>query len=385
MQAEAHFVAPSWLALSQDEKLELVDFDSGDRLTFNGVLRESVLSERPGEDPRLAAMAALDATLARLREHLVRTPATPLNRASLMRGTGFRHLFVELTARCNEQCVHCYAESSPERDEALEWEQIESVLRDAHALGFSCAQLTGGDPLVSPHCLRAAKLIFFNDTATTEIYTNGLALKGELYEGLRELDAKFAFSFYSHDAETHDAITRTPGSQERTLRAIERCIGDGLSARVGVVVVGPNADHVPQTIERLREAGVPGQAIAVDWQRSVGRGEYTTPQSVNMPTDIDPNAGHGRAPSPQMEGRIAVSYDGNVYPCIFSRSISLGNVRSASLRQVLEAPISLQFEQHTLEDALTRWQPQLACWQCRARAALLAPMPPLVALMKGKA
>ena len=141
-----------------------------------------------------------------------------------------------LTARCNERCTHCYAESSPDRTEALSEAVVMSALDDAAELGFARVQLTGGDPLVSDLCVPAAAHASKLGIAQVEVYTNGLALIGRTYEQLAALGVRLAFSFYSHDPATHDAITRTPGSHRRTLAAIHRSVRDGLDVRVSVIV-----------------------------------------------------------------------------------------------------------------------------------------------------
>ncbi|MBW2191681.1 MAG: radical SAM protein [Deltaproteobacteria bacterium] len=137
--------------------------------------------------------------LGQLREQLEGQTLQPLTRETVLRGSGWKQLFVELTAKCNEQCVHCYAESSPARVEALAWPEIRNVLKDAKALDFGLVQLTGGDPLISPHCVQAVEFAEEIGIPRIEIYTNGLALRGRTYDRLRELAPSFAFSFYSYN------------------------------------------------------------------------------------------------------------------------------------------------------------------------------------------
>src|SRR5690606_35876914 len=68
-------------------------------------------------------------------------PLTPSAALSLGR---FDTLFIELVGQCNERCVHCYASSSPEIRAKLEHREVESILADAAALGFTRVQFTGG-------------------------------------------------------------------------------------------------------------------------------------------------------------------------------------------------------------------------------------------------
>jgi MoaA/NifB/PqqE/SkfB family radical SAM enzyme len=270
--------------------------------------------------------------------------------------------------------VHCYAESSPERSEALELSVIEAILDDAAALGFPRIQFTGGDPRVSPHLAAAVAYAAQRGLQAIEIYTNGLALSERLIEQLRPYGVVFAFSFYSADAAVHDAITRTPGSQRRTLAAIERVLRAGLTARASVIVMETNHGQVDATRALLRSLGLPESAIGLDVQRSVGRGLMTLrPREAGLPTGV--SAGHRAAADesgPRFEGRAAVAYDGTVYPCIFSRAFPLGDVRSRPLREILREPVPLGYEDARLWAEVARKEAQLACWECRLRGALLA-------------
>ena len=65
-----------------------------------------------------------------------------------MHGEGLQFLWLELTNRCNLRCVHCYTDSHPgsgHRDR-LTTEDLESVLRQAYALGCRSVQFIGGEP-----------------------------------------------------------------------------------------------------------------------------------------------------------------------------------------------------------------------------------------------
>ncbi|KPK51342.1 MAG: hypothetical protein AMJ63_12640, partial [Myxococcales bacterium SG8_38_1] len=129
--------------------------------------------------------------------------------------------------------------------------------------------------------------------------------------------------------ETHDAITRTPGSHARTTRAIRRAIDDGLKVRIGVISMMQNLADASKTYDYLLKLGVAGDAIGFDRMRDVGRGD-------DMPVDLD--AQPSAVPSSTVHstrqrnfgGSAAVSYDGTVYPCIFSRHLPLGSIRETS-------------------------------------------------------
>ena len=95
--------------------------------------------------PGLQRLAPAHAALGELAAWLA-TPSVPLTRLDVVRLDGFDTLFLELLGRCNERCVHCYADSAPSVEAALDRATVMSVLDQAAQLGFRRVQLTGGDP-----------------------------------------------------------------------------------------------------------------------------------------------------------------------------------------------------------------------------------------------
>jgi MoaA/NifB/PqqE/SkfB family radical SAM enzyme len=374
-------VPPAFLVARDGAQVHVHDVQRGASLELQGAAADAVATRTPDGCRTLDTLSRFESTgtLAALRDALSRHAPRPLTRAALLRSDGYGQLFIELTARCNERCTHCYAESSPERTEALSEQVVMGALDDAAELGFPKVQLTGGDPLISELCVPAAAYATHLGIPQVEVYTNGLALIGRTYEQLAELGVRFAFSFYSHDPATHDAITRTPGSHRRTLAAITRAARDGLTVRASVIVMDQNRDHLPGAIASLREAGVPEHAIGADVQRTVGRGLMTIRPKEAQLEQLLPNANAGhRTQTPASDydfsdpsGRAAVAYDGTVYPCIFSRAFPLGRLPEQRLKDVLcdETPLSVDLP--SLSREYSARHAQLACWDCRLRATVL--------------
>ncbi|QQR89607.1 MAG: radical SAM protein [Myxococcales bacterium] len=257
----SYMLAPHWLVVDTERSLAVLDMGGKKLFELEGQWRESVLAG--SVSPSLLHFAGQGGALsAQFFQALSKSPLLPLTRASALRGFGYRQLFVELTKRCNEQCVHCYAESSPQCDEELSLESIRALLKDAKTLGFESVQLTGGDPLISSHFLDAVEECDRLKFEHVEIYTNGLALGDALYNQIRSYSLSFAFSFYSHDPDVHDRITRTPGSQRRTIEAIKRVLADGKRARAGVVLMQENFDHYPKVRELLEKIGIAPESVA---------------------------------------------------------------------------------------------------------------------------
>jgi radical SAM protein with 4Fe4S-binding SPASM domain len=367
--ATGYFLPDDWILWHSEGLLEAIKLSSGDHVRIEGTPdNDASLSKLPASV--WDSLARFEPLLGQLREQLQEEALQPLTRETLLRGSGWKQLFVELTAKCNEQCVHCYAESSPARTEALAWPEISKVLKDAKALKFGLVQFTGGDPLISPHCVQAVEFAREIGIPQVEIYTNGLALRGRTYDRLRELAPSFAFSFYSHNPETHDAITQTPGSHARTARAIRRAVDDGLNVRVGVISMEENQHDASKTYEYLRELGVPDDSIGFDQMRDVGRGDATPIETNVRPAGVQTGGVESARPR-NFGGSAAVSYDGQVYPCIFSRHLPLGSIYETSLEAILTSAEPIAQQKKNLLQARARWGEKLSCWECQARSVLL--------------
>ena len=324
--------------------------------SFDGRIADDVVEIANGNvSPRLAALARSNPAAAALvswREHAW----LPLTALDAIRLDGFDTLFLELVGKCNERCVHCYADSSPQVNAAVPRETCERIIDDAHAAGFRRIQLTGGDPLICKFLVdlvaRAAPLF-----ELCEIYTNGLLLDDELLDELAPYRPGFAFSYYSSDAEIHDAITRTPGSQRRTRAAIERVAERGLRARAAVVVLDQNMRTVDETVADLEALGV---SVSTGAQRKVGRGSAFAWQ----PNRGSP-AGHRGNNSAECDGKLAVTYNGDVVPCIFNRGRVLGRIdEHTRLRDVLAAL--------AVTPGAARGDDELSCGSCRITDLALA-------------
>jgi len=366
-----YFLPNDWILWQSEGLLQATKLSSGEQIRIEG---------QPGVDSlsgELSAsvwdsLARFEPLVGQLHRQLQQESLQPLTREAVLRGSGWKQLFVELTAKCNEQCVHCYAESSPVRSEALAWPAIRRVLGDAKVLGFGLVQLTGGDPLISPYCIEAVELAGEIGIPQVEIYTNGLALRGRTYDRLRELAPSFAFSFYSHDADTHDAITQTPGSHTRTARAIRRAVEDGLNVRIGVILMQQNQYDASSTRDYLVGLGVPEDSVRFDRIRDVGRGYSMPPETDAEPAGASIQTGSVEKASPRdFGGSAAVSYDGTVFPCIFSRHLPLGSIHETSLETILGSQEPIATGKRSLLGARASWGEKLSCWECQARSALL--------------
>ncbi len=141
------------------------------------------------------------------------------SREPLWRGRGLLlgRLDLELTERCNNNCIHCCI-NLPEHDLEAQRRELstaawQDVLRQAADLGALSVRFTGGEPLLRP------------DFAELYLYARRLGLRVLLFTNARLISPDLADLFthipplerievtvYGMHAESYEAVTRAPGS-----------------------------------------------------------------------------------------------------------------------------------------------------------------------------
>jgi hypothetical protein len=92
-----------------------------------------------------------------------------------------------------------------------------------------------------------------------------------------------------------------------------------------MVVFNDNVDGVDATVADLKSLGV--GLVSTGASKTAGRGNAFAwqPRATNGNAG---NAGH-RAADARSEGKLCVTYEGNVVPCIFNRGRVLGTVNAS--------------------------------------------------------
>lgn len=239
--------------------------------------------------------------------------------AELVRTLDF--VWLEITGKCPLQCEHCYNESGPKGTHGTmttrDWLR---VIGEVRAAGARRVQFIGGEPTLHPdlaELINAALRVGLE----VEVFTNLVHIPWNLWLTLAQDGVKIATSYYSDDAQEHDAITGGPASWARTTANIARVLAEGIPLRVEIVGLRDGQRH-EQARARLVQMGVDPAHIGFDHLREVGRGERT------QKADASQLCGHCASDV------LAVLPDGTVTPCVFSRWLDVGNVLTDSLAEI---------------------------------------------------
>lgn len=231
-------------------------------------------------------------------------------------------LWLELTGRCQLNCIHCYADSGPAHDHgAMSTQDWLRTIDQATEHGISQVCMIGGEPTAHPafaellsHALASGMNV--------EVFTNLFHVTERLWSLFSLSGVSLATSFFSDNPHQHDAITARAGSYVRTRANIAEAVRRQIPIRVGIIELS-DVQRSKHARTDLISLGVPDAAIGSDRLRAFGRG------AVGLPDEADTcgRCGHGSA---------AILPDGSVTPCVFTRTATAGSVRTSALGQVLD-------------------------------------------------
>src|SRR5712691_3636805 len=234
--------------------------------------------------------------------------------------SALRFLWLEITGKCQLACEHCYADSGPKgTNGVMTVEDWQRVIDEATTLGVERVQFIGGEPTLHPGL---ADLISYalGIGIGVEVFSNLVHVTPALWEAFQQPGVSLATSYYSPNADEHNAITRRR-SHDKTLANIREALRRGITLRVGVIGMR-EGQQVGGAVTELRDLGVAD--VGVDYLRQVGRGVRD-----NNPSTAQLCGACG-------QGNAAVSPTGVLWPCIMSRWMGMGNVRETSLAHILD-------------------------------------------------
>lgn len=175
-------------------------------------------------------------------------------------------LQVNLGLRCNQQCIHCHLEASPNRAEAMEWPTMELVLEAAKSARCQLVDLTGGAPELNLHFRRFVKVLC-QEGHQVQVRTNLTVLLEKGLEDMPELFREHQIWIVASMPcylEENVCAQRGKGAYERSIAAIQRlnALGYGSNSELPLnLVYNPGGPFLPPLQSVLEE----------DYRRELGR------------------------------------------------------------------------------------------------------------------
>lgn len=252
---------------------------------------------------------------------------------------GLEFMWLELTDRCNQRCLHCYASAGGlAQNEELPEAGWERIVEEGANLGCKKLQFIGGEPLLFQGIFDLAQAAKTVDYEFIEIFTNGTLLDERKIQKIKDLGISIAISLYSIVPEIHDRITQHPGSFQKTFRALKMLKDAEVPTRIGIVVMKQNQDTVLETQTKLQEIGF--ETGRADVVRPTGRGscadllpkeEVIRTWALMTKPDFSTSKERfyrNRFWNSCWAGKIAITSSGEIIPCIFAREYVVSNTKN---------------------------------------------------------
>jgi radical SAM protein with 4Fe4S-binding SPASM domain len=197
-------------------------------------------------------------------------------------------LDIELTERCDNNCIHCYINRPPQDRDSLQRElttdEWKNILEQAAEIGVLVVRFTGGEPLLRPdftelylHARRLGMRVL--------LFTNGRGITPDLatlFSKIPPLE-KVEVTVYGMRAETYEAVSRVRGSFDEFWRGVH-CL---LDRKIPFIVKGALLPQNSGDRERFEE-----------WAKTIPWMDKRPSCSVSF--DL-----RGRRDSPQKNRRIS--------------------------------------------------------------------------------
>ncbi len=271
------------------------------------------------------------------------------------------HIYLELTRKCNERCVHCYI---PDKDKNhgldMTLEDAKSYISQASEINTLSITLTGGEPFLNKHI---TDILFFarEKDMMISILSNITPITEEYIKTLKDVNvSRIQVSLYSLNPEIHDLITKSPGSFNKTFRTINRLLEEDIPVQISCPIMKHNYKdsqdvlkwaykhhvkaytdinlnakydgnkenlcHAP-TNEMIREFLKDTLKNDKDWKEEIennySRGVYS---NRNLHENI---CGAGI-------DTLYISADGRILPCVSWESYPVGNLKEQTLKEIWE-------------------------------------------------
>lgn len=259
---------------------------------------------------------------------------------------------LDLTYRCNEQCVHCYLDHDDHGE--MTTVEIKHLLKEMAESGVFILTFSGGEIFLRKdffEILECARSLTF----CIKLKTNAVLIREAQAARLRELGVEsIQISIYSHRPEVHDAITKVAGSLRRSIDAIRFLKSQDLKVILANVLMTENMQDYHGVRALADELGAeytldPTITPKMDGDRSIldlnagetalrrlfrdellvgNAEEFCTPPPVRQGQNGQAHSVESMDSLPCSAGHTAcyISPYGEFYPCV-QFPLSCGNVR----------------------------------------------------------
>ena len=165
---------------------------------------------------------------------------------------------LELTARCNLNCRHCYinllAGDQAARKSELSLAEIGQIADQAVEMGAMWCLLTGGEPLLRED-FADVYMLLKRKGLLVSVFTNATTIRPDHIALFKKYPPRdIEVTIYGASRQTYEVVTCTPGSYTRFVRGLDALFEAGVRVRLKAMALRSNLEDMEAiaTFGRLR-------------------------------------------------------------------------------------------------------------------------------------
>lgn len=323
----------------------------------------------------------------------------PAKKVSAHEGLGvlpnaLKELWFETGGSCHLRCSYCFANSggidnSPDN---MTMEQIRTFLKEFTEMGGERIGLVGaGEPFHPRNIGDTFDILeFLKPTRIkTTIFTTGDLISNDLITRLNQFpNIVLLVKYNSQNPEVQDALVNQRGYTRRREKAMQSFIEAGFNdGRLGIVtsILEQNALEMPNIFRYARQNGL---IFDVDTPIPRGRGITCNREEIaklakpiideinKIDREVYGNTWEPLAtyiaspPCTRFNQHLYIMKDGTVVPCVGSPAAVLGNIKTETLKDVWEKPLTKIIREHKYEGKCPtcRNYKEKKCFSCLGRS-----------------
>lgn len=184
----------------------------------------------------------------------------PFNSFPLWRDNGTRPLFaidLEITARCNNECAHCYINldrhDTVAEQKELTFEQIKRIAEEALSLGTLWVLITGGEPLLRKD-FEDIYLFLKRRGFLVSVFTNATLISDKLIRLFQAYPPRdLEVTVYGVSRDVYEAVTRKKGSFRQFQRGLGLLLDHKIKTTLKTTVTRSNRKELPHIMRFCKE------------------------------------------------------------------------------------------------------------------------------------
>lgn len=164
---------------------------------------------------------------------------------------------LEITARCNNNCRHCYINlpihDREARAKELTLKDIDRIANEAVSMGALWCLLTGGEPLLREDFFDIY-ISLIKKGLLVSVFTNATLISDkhiELFKKYRPRDIEV--TVYGTTKETYERVSRKPGSFKAFMQGLELLLKNNIQVRFKAMALQSNVHELSEIADFCRK------------------------------------------------------------------------------------------------------------------------------------